>query len=95
MDINPALLPSGRLLKPETSAKDKKQKDKYSQQAEWVSKDIKETRQELEKVSDNEWTAQDRRVSEDRRLKQDSRGRWLESREKKDRRKAAKIYVQI
>jgi hypothetical protein len=88
MDVLIDLLPSVNQVKIEQSKKDKRQRNKYNRQMNLV----------VNKRSDNSqiengaclkqafWAGPERRTSEDRRQLKKQRGRWLESRDRIDRR---------
>jgi len=88
MDVLIDLLPSVNQVKIEQSKKDKRQRNKYNRQMNLtVSKKSGDSKVEngalLKQVF---WTGPERRSSEDRRQLKKKRGRWLESRDRKDRR---------
>ncbi|UUO22623.1 hypothetical protein FGD67_05065 [Colwellia sp. M166] len=92
MDVLTELLPSSYTAKAEPSAKDSRQRQsqaKKSQAKNATKKPHSEDQQmalnnnDLKTGPDNE-----RRAGDDRRLQSMKRGRWLESRDKKDRRTA-------
>ncbi|WDE13987.1 hypothetical protein [Thalassomonas haliotis] len=95
------LLPSQRPVKPEHSHKDKKQKNPLpgpDEKAEQENRSQGEPESadiiaDLETGSDELF--EERRSGDDRRIKNITRGRWLDSREKQDRRKPLDIYVKI
>ena len=98
MDYIPGLLPSVLTVKSEHAHKDKKQKNK-NQQAALLFKEL-----EIEAAPavddkltlvDGELAIKERRCGEERRQNNIVRGRWLESREKQDRRTSLDIYVKI
>ncbi|WDE01293.1 hypothetical protein [Thalassomonas actiniarum] len=93
------LLPSQRAVKSEHSHKDKKQKNSLLVSDE---KPGQESRQQAEPESPDAEPEtsphepfEERRSGSERRLKNITRGRWLDSREKQDRRKPVDIYVKI
>jgi len=89
VDVLIDLLPSVNRVKTESSKKDKRQHNKYSRQMD--SNSLKVTtgdenivqKAELKQVF---WDGPERRTSNDRRQLNNKRGRWLESRDRKDRR---------
>jgi len=95
------LLPAQRAVKSEHSHKDKRQKnhfqssddgagqESYREEAQTLTADAGGTELAVEPVF------QERRSGEDRRKKNITRGRWLDSRDKQDRRKPADVYVRI
>ncbi|WDE03184.1 hypothetical protein SG34_017400 [Thalassomonas viridans] len=94
------LLPAQRAVKSEHSHKDKKQKNPF------VAADGKSGQENAELMPEPETvplaaddapaeTFTERRSGDDRRKKNITRGRWLDSREKQDRRQPADIYVRI
>lgn len=95
------LLPSQHPAKTEHSHKDKKQKnpmldsDEKSEQESHSQPDPESP----DIISGSETFAdeifEERRTGDDRRSKNITRGRWLDSREKQDRRKPVDIYVKI
>ncbi|XQW86229.1 hypothetical protein ACOYR1_05740 [Thalassotalea piscium] len=98
MDVFAELLPSSNLVKAESTAKDRKQKPKNLRKIEKLYRQSPESDKEKGKVgvSSTSWDHEDRRSGEDRRLQSKNRGRWLDSREAKDRRKQSQgIFVKI
>ncbi|WP_281560569.1 hypothetical protein [Thalassomonas sp. RHCl1] len=95
------LLPSQRAVKSEHSHKDKKQRNSLLAPDE---KPEQESRSQAEPESlcvldepevQAEEPFEERRSGNERRMKNITRGRWLDSREKQDRRKPVDIYVKI
>ena len=81
------------------TARDKKQKNKY-QQSELLVNDLmdefdEKTQNLIDDINASCWDGEDRRVGNDRRETSLNRGRYLESRAKKDRRYSAELYVKI
>ena len=98
MDFLAELLPQGQVLKSGSSSKDKRQKSGYSNSASQVAKDnLENANVEIEtKVAVSEWKDVDRRTGKDRRKQMAKRGRWLESRDRNDRRASEfEIFVKI
>ena len=96
MDVFAELLPSAHLVKSENTAKDRKQKPKHLRKMETVYRDDAETAPEQEIANTCSWDEEDRRSGEDRRLQKKNRGRFLDSREPKDRRQQSQgIFVKI
>lgn len=95
MEINSELLASVLIPKAESTSKNRKRKNKkYDEQStlkqdQCDDADTDETSANLVQKSSN-WEEKDRRCTNDRRKKVAKRGRWLESRDKKDRRKSDK-----
>lgn len=97
MDIIPDLLASALVPKASSTGNNKKQKNKhYENQSSTKSDnsldadDVNETKAKLVEKSSN-WTEKDRRSTNDRRKQIAKRGRWLESRDTKDRRKSDSV----
>lgn len=96
MDVFAELLPSAHLVKSENTAKDRKQKPKHLRKIEKLYRDDIDTDKEKVGVKNTSWDDEDRRSGEDRRLQSKNRGRFLDSREPKDRRQKSKgIFVKI
>jgi len=98
MDLLQRVLPSTNLISSEKSAKDTKHK-KHSRQISWqvinnVDEPIETVIPEVASFSP-EQTKDERRTSSDRRLSAKKRGRWLESRNKKDRRQPIEISMKV
>ena len=102
------LLPSQRAVKSEHSHRDKKQKNAFAssdeEHGEEANGNASEQSQSLtwggslpENAADNlpEPSVEERRNTGERRKKNITRGRWLDSRDKQDRRKSVDIYVKI
>ena len=88
MDVLIDLLPSVNQVKIENSKKDKRQRNKYTRQ---MSSSINKagTASNIEKgtlFKQIFWDGPERRSSVDRRHLNNKRGRWLESRDRNDRR---------
>lgn len=86
MEVFTDLLPDSYTAKPEPSAKDSKQKKEKNKKVKY-----KQERTLLPVVVENsppkkKIVEDDRRTGEERREKVLNRGRWLESRDRKDRR---------
>ncbi|OKY25322.1 hypothetical protein [Thalassotalea sp. PP2-459] len=88
MDVLADLLPPSYLVKSETTAKDR-QPEQHEPQQEQSSEENNETAEQTQKKKKAPKKAYfvERRSGEDRRLHQKNRGRWLDSRLNKDRRK--------
>ncbi|GAA5136387.1 hypothetical protein [Thalassotalea piscium] len=96
MEVLTELLPLAHLVKSENTAKDRKQKPKNLRKIEKLYRDNSEVTKEKVGVSSGRWDDEERRSGEDRRLQNKNRGRWLDTREPKDRRQQAKaIFVKI
>jgi hypothetical protein len=94
MDVFVNLLPPSYLVNLENSPKDRKQKEKQNHQSSKVDEvDDKDPSQSPIKSTSN-WNELDRRSGTDRRDQNKCRGRWLESREEKNRRELKKA-IQI
>ncbi|MGB1261462.1 MAG: hypothetical protein ACPG52_01025 [Cognaticolwellia sp.] len=93
MDVLTELLPSSYTGKTEPSAKDSRRhpQDKKQADDEQPAKPHKLSKENTDKPEFVE-----RRSGEDRRLKQVNRGRWLESRDRKDRRaNPTNVFVKV
>lgn len=89
MDVLAEILPPSYLVKSENTAKDRQQKNKQNKKNKSLNA-YNTTKSELSSVAEQDNRPKldiDRRSGEDRRETQQNRGRWLESRAKKDRRK--------
>lgn len=89
MDVLIDLLPSVNRVKTETSKKDKRQRNKYSRQMNssgLIVEKNHENTDPIAKLKQVFWDGPERRNSNDRRQLNNKRGRWLESRDRKDRR---------
>lgn len=98
MDVLAELLPPSYLIKPETTAKDRKQKNKQYRQVKrsYADVELSGTSEVLNIKRASNWDDVERRSGKDRREQMECRGRWLESREEKDRRQVAKaIQIKI
>jgi len=83
------LLPSVNRVRTETSKKDKRQRNKYNRQMNSSNLDLIKSNEESEPVTELKqvfWDGPERRNINDRRQLKNKRGRWLESRDRKDRR---------
>jgi len=83
------LLPSVNRVRTETSKKDKRQRNKYNRQMNSSNIDLIKSNEESEPVTELKqvfWDGPERRNINDRRQLKNKRGRWLESRDRKDRR---------
>ena len=91
MDVFTELLPASFTTKPEATAKDSKQKKARNDKSKPSTPQSVKDKPEQVKMVETE-----RRTGEERREKVVNRGRWLESRDKKDRRASkSKISVKI
>lgn len=83
------------VAKSENAAKDRKHKGMPYKQIKTPVKDENTTLENTEasvlKTKESKWTKTDRRSTNDRRKQLSKRGRWLESRDKKDRRAVEQI----
>ena len=89
MDVLIDVLPSVNRMNIDSSKKDKRQRNKYNRQ-------MNSSNLNIAKVNENDvyvaelkqafWNGPERRSSNDRRQLKNKRGRWLESRDRKDRR---------
>ena len=96
MDVLAELLPSAHLVKSETTAKDRKQKQKQFKKIEKLYRDDNALAKDKVGLTASSWDFEERRSGEDRRLLKKKRGRWLDTREPKDRRQQAQgIFVKI
>jgi hypothetical protein len=88
MDVLIDLLPSVNQVKIEHSKKDKRQRNKYNRQMNSAvsSQNVANNAENVVKLKQVFWTGPERRSSIDRRQLKKKRGRWLESRDKSDRR---------
>ncbi|WP_286272001.1 hypothetical protein [Thalassotalea hakodatensis] len=86
MDVLADLLPPSYLVKSETTAKDR-QPEQHEPQEEQSSEENNEAQPQKKKKASKKAYFVERRSGEDRRLHQKNRGRWLDSRLNKDRRK--------
>lgn len=88
MDVLAELLPPSYLVKSETTAKDRQpeQHDPQKEQSSEENNEAPEQQQKKNKTAKKAYFVE-RRSGEDRRLHQKNRGRWLDSRLNKDRRK--------
>ena len=88
MDVLIDLLPSVNQVKIENAKKDKRQRNKYTRQM-TSSSSKKSSAKDIEKGTAFKqvfWDGPERRSSVDRRFLKHKRGRWLESRDRNDRR---------
>ncbi|WP_448547775.1 hypothetical protein [Thalassotalea fusca] len=95
MDFIDDLLPAAYAMRSEVLAKDKRQQPKANKRKQYksVNQDVVETTTARQKDS---WDSEERRSGEDRRQKKLNRGRFLESREEKDRRQLANaLFLKI
>lgn len=93
MDVMPELLTSVLISKTESTANNSKQKNKHYKKQRLVnaadSTDdiIVDENQAVLVEKASSWAEKDRRSTNDRRKQMAKRGRWLESRNRKDRRR--------
>ena len=88
MDIIAELLTPANLLKPESATKDRQQSHKRYKQLQSVQNE--DDAKQIVGAKAVSWDHVERRSGIDRREHNNCRGRWLESREEKDRRQLAK-----
>jgi hypothetical protein len=89
VDVLIDLLPSVNRVKTETSKKDKRQRNKYSRQMNSSNLNREKGNEDADSVARLKqvfWDGPERRNTSDRRQLKNKRGRWLESRDRKDRR---------
>ena len=86
MDVITELLPPTNLVKSETATKDQKQNKKHQKEKDSVIKAAEVVPVVAIKTKFSDWNSVDRRTGNDRRLQLSKRGRWLESRDKNNRR---------
>ncbi len=89
MDVLTELLPSSYTVKAEPSAKDSQRQQSQAKQRRAQKADKNFQHESLETPSNNQLKAlpeHERRTGDDRRQHSMKRGRWLESRDKNDRR---------
>ncbi len=88
MDVLAELLPASYLVKSENVSKDSKHKNnRYKQTTTAVNESVADVEEPIKtKQASSNWGADDRRTGNDRRKQLAKRGRWLESRDRKDRR---------
>ena len=97
MDVLIDLLPTVNKVQLENAQKDKKQRNKYNRQmvSHFNGKNSSPTEEDESEVATEiqlkqaTWAGVDRRSYSDRRKLKNKRGRWLESRDRNDRRAAA------
>lgn len=96
MNFIPEVTSSLRILKPDNSQKDKKQRNFYPESKLALKNTEEEASVSVEIDSKNEDMIEiNRRKGEERRKSLIQRGKWLESREKKDRRNEPKLSLSI
>lgn len=95
MDVLAELLPASYLVKAENTAKDRKQKNKQYRQMKHSYNDTtsSESSDRVDFKRASNWDDVERRSGKDRREQMECRGRWLESRDEKDRRQISKAIV--
>ena len=98
MSFIPEVTPSLRIVKQDKTEKDKKQR-KFYPESEFSNKKIARSSESLN-VNNIETIESDdvmlnRRKGDERRTSSIKRGKWLESRVKKDRRDITKFYLSI
>jgi len=86
MDVITELLPPTNLVKSETASKDKKQKKKHENPPQADLKVVEVKPDSVVKARFSNWNSVDRRTGDDRRKQLNKRGRWLESRDRSNRR---------
>jgi hypothetical protein len=89
VDVLIGLLPSVNKVKIESSKKDKQQRNKYNQQMNLATGNSSTHAKELDnklKIKQVFWNGPERRSPKERRHLNNKRGRWLESRDRNDRR---------
>jgi len=86
MDVITELLPPTNLVKSETTVKDQKQNKKQQKEKASATKEDEVASVVAIKTKFSDWNSVDRRTGNDRRLQLSKRGRWLESRDKNNRR---------
>jgi len=96
MEITPELLASALVPKAESTGNNQKQKNKHYENVpasknvdDLSDEEVEANKAKLVEKSSN-WAEKDRRSTNDRRKQVAKRGRWLESRESKDRRRNGK-----
>ena len=96
MDVLPELLAAALVPKDESTGNNKKQKNEHYKKEALPKKtdvsdedEVDENKAKLVERRSN-WVEKDRRSTNDRRKQVAKRGRWLESRDTKDRRKSEK-----
>ncbi|MDO7084702.1 hypothetical protein WNY51_01470 [Pseudocolwellia sp. AS88] len=96
MDVLPELLAAALVPKAESTGNNKKQKNEHYKKEALPKKadvsaedEVDENKAKLVERRSN-WVEKDRRSTNDRRKQVAKRGRWLESRDTKDRRKSNK-----
>ena len=96
MDVLAELLPPAYLIKSENAEKDRKQKTRHYRQKKLQTPDELSGKEPIQMAQISNWDDVERRSGKDRREQMEGRGRWLESREAKDRRQIAKrIQIKI
>ena len=86
MDVITELLPPTNLVKSETATKDRKQAKKNRKEKEVAIKNDNTGSVVPMKIKFSDWNSLDRRTGNDRRKQMSKGGRWLESRDKNNRR---------
>ncbi len=96
MDVFVNLLPPSYLVNLENSSKDRKQKEKQYRQLTKVEEIVDKDLSQNSLKNTSNWNELERRSGTDRRDQSKCRGRWLESREEKNRRELRKaIQIKI
>ncbi len=87
---------ANHIMQTTKSAKDRKQKNKY-QLSELLDEEFIDqgTAALITHINHNLWQGEERRCGDDRRQTELDRGRYLESRQSKDRRYSAKLDIKI
>jgi len=94
MDVLADLLPPSHVIKSETAAKDRQQRQ-YKKATQLYAVNAPVAAEEEVKTSED-WDQIERRSGSDRRLQNENRGRWLDSRAEKDRRQLSRaLFVKI
>ncbi|MFT5758124.1 MAG: hypothetical protein ACI9LM_002863 [Alteromonadaceae bacterium] len=86
MDVITELLPPINLVKAEAAVKDQKQGKKHKKENKVAPEESDLVAVVPIKAKFSDWSSVDRRAGNDRRQQLNKRGRWLESREKNNRR---------
>lgn len=96
MDVLAELLPPSYTAKAEPSARDSRRQQPQGKQPDKALKVEQDRQQSRLKITAKPLPEKERRAGEDRRQQRMQRGRWLESRERYDRRaKALTVFVKV
>tara|TARA_R110000737_G_scaffold49733_4_gene70637 strand:+ start:4741 stop:5031 length:291 start_codon:yes stop_codon:yes gene_type:complete len=96
MDVLVELLPPSYTAKAEPSARDSRRQQPQAKQQDKTPKLARTCQKSLLKVIVKSCPESDRRTGEDRRRQRVKRGRWLESRDRHDRRAIAlTVFVKV